>query len=139
MTKIDSVSPLRIAVIGTDTGVGKTHVVCALTAALRARGRRVWLHKPVACGGWADGHAEDARALLAQCGDDQLPTTICPNELPEPASPHLAAAAARVELSMSALQEQLAACISDDHDLVLITYELSRTFKSSASSSKFRS
>lgn len=83
-----------IAIIGSDTGVGKTLVTGLLAHALRATGRRVWLHKPVACGGWRDGTAEDARTLLAWRGDGQPAAGVCPRQFAEPASPHLAAAAA---------------------------------------------
>ena len=83
-----------LAIIGSDTGVGKTLVTGLLAQALRAAGRRVWLHKPVACGGWHAGTAEDGRTLLAWRGDGQPAATICPRQFPEPASPHLAAAAA---------------------------------------------
>ncbi len=36
-----------VVVLGTETGVGKTHVAAALAAAARARGRRVVARKPV--------------------------------------------------------------------------------------------
>lgn len=86
--------PLVLAVVGSDTGVGKTLITGLLVHALRAAGRRVWLHKPVACGGWHAGTAEDARTLQAWRGDGQPAASICPRQFPEPASPHLAAAAA---------------------------------------------
>lgn len=94
---------MRLAVIGTDTGVGKTRVVERLARALRARGQRVWLHKPIACGGWADGASEDGRRLRALGGDGQDPASICPHEFPEPASPHLAAAAAGRAVTLAEL------------------------------------
>ncbi len=86
-----------LALIGTDTGVGKTHVCLALAAGLRRLGHRVWLHKPVACGGWEgnpwpDGTAEDARALGAALSDGQPAETLCPRQYPAPIAPHLAAA-----------------------------------------------
>lgn len=93
----------RIAIIGTDTGVGKTLVTLLLAQGLRALGRRVWLHKPVACGGWDGTASEDGRALRAACGDGQDPATVCPREFPEPCSPHLAAQAAGVELRLEDL------------------------------------
>src|SRR5204862_4819175 len=40
----------RLFITGTDTGVGKTFVACALARALRARGLRVAVVKPVATG-----------------------------------------------------------------------------------------
>ncbi len=94
---------VRLAVIGTDTGVGKTAVTLLLAQGLRALGGRVWLHKPVACGGWAGGSSEDGRALRAACGDGQDPATVCPREFPEPCSPHLAARAAGVEVTLAAI------------------------------------
>ncbi|MBN8524522.1 MAG: dethiobiotin synthase [Planctomycetes bacterium] len=90
----------RLAVIGTDTGVGKSAVTLLLAQGLRALGRSVWLHKPVACGGWDGASSEDGRALRAACGDGQDPATVCPREFPEPCSPHLAAQAAGVALSL---------------------------------------
>jgi dethiobiotin synthetase len=93
----------RLAVVGTDTGVGKTHVTLLLARGLRALARRVWLHKPVACGGWDGRSSEDGRALRAACGDGQPPATVCPWEFPEACSPHLAAQAAGVELTTTAL------------------------------------
>src|SRR5271170_191190 len=55
--------PVRtaLAVIGTDTGVGKTRVLTLLVHGLRALGERVWIHKPVACGGFDGSTCEDGR------------------------------------------------------------------------------
>jgi dethiobiotin synthetase len=93
----------RLAVIGTDTGVGKTAVTLLLARGLRALGRSVWLHKPVACGGWDGASSEDGRALRAACGDGQNPATVCPLEFPEACSPHLAAEAAGAAVSLPGL------------------------------------
>jgi dethiobiotin synthetase len=93
----------RLAIVGTDTGVGKTVVTLLLARGLRALGRKVWLHKPVACGGWDGRSSEDGRALRAACGDGQKPATVCPREYPEPCSPHLAAQAAGVQQRMADL------------------------------------
>jgi dethiobiotin synthetase len=92
-----------LAVVGTDTGIGKTHVSVLLVRALRAAGRRVWIHKPIACGGWRDGTAEDGRALAALCGDGQPPETICPRQFPGDCAPHLAAAAAGARVTLDEL------------------------------------
>lgn len=115
---------MELAVIGTDTGVGKTYVTTLLAAALRAAGRRVWLHKPVACGGWLEapdgaGSAEDARALRAYCADGQDPASVCPLEFPEPCSPHLAAAACGVTVTAADLGRSVMACRGTYHDLLL--------------------
>jgi len=110
--------PLAIAVLGTDTGVGKTWVVHQLVAGLRAAGRRCWVHKPVACGGWDGITAEDGRALATLAGDGQDPASICPHQFPEPAAPHLAAAAAGQELHRAGLLAAVRA-LRGDHDLVV--------------------
>lgn len=81
-------------VTGTDTGVGKTLVSCALLHALRKHHARVVGMKPVAAGaiptatGWA---SEDALALRA-ASSLRVPAELDnPVLLPDPLSPHLAA------------------------------------------------
>jgi dethiobiotin synthetase len=77
-------------VTGTDTGVGKTFVACALAHALRAAGRRVGVVKPVETG--VEGEPEDARRLAA-AADDRVPLDeICPYRLRAPLAPSVAAA-----------------------------------------------
>ncbi len=113
---------LQVAVVGTDTGVGKTRVVELLVTGLRRLGRQVWVHKPIACGGWDGSSAEDARALEPLRGPGQSSQDLCPLQFPEPASPHLAARAAGVEVAWSALLANLERCrptASDPHDLVV--------------------
>jgi dethiobiotin synthetase len=115
-------APLLLAVIGSDTGVGKTLVTGLLAQALRAAGRRVWLHKPVACGGWRAGMAEDARALAAWRGDGQPAATLCPRQFREAASPHLAAAAAGEAVHLADLLAALDAVrpgARRQHDLLI--------------------
>ena len=84
-----------IFVTGTDTGVGKTLVSCALIFALKARGVDVMPMKPVAAGATRiDGRwiNEDSAALMAATGclasrhDD-----VTPILLREPIAPHIAA------------------------------------------------
>jgi dethiobiotin synthetase len=98
---------MQLAVTATDTGVGKTLVVGWLVQGLRARGRRVHVHKPVACGGWLDGQADDGRTLAGWCGDGQQRASVCPYQFPAPLSPHLAAAAAGSSLHMDQLLANL--------------------------------
>lgn len=98
--------------------MGKTRVTEALVRGLRTRGRRVWVHKPVACGDWDGTTAEDGRRLAALAGDGQAAASICRRQFAEPASPHLAARAAGVDLPLAALREDLAA-VQGGHDLVI--------------------
>ena len=84
-------------VVGTDTGVGKTHATCALLHALARRHARVCGMKPIAAGGvsTADGLSnEDSIAHRAASTVRVPPALDNPILLPEPLSPHLAAARA---------------------------------------------
>ncbi|HEY3186001.1 MAG TPA: ATP-dependent dethiobiotin synthetase BioD, partial [Solirubrobacteraceae bacterium] len=76
-------------VTGTDTGVGKTFVACALAAGLRARGRRVAVMKPVETG--VVGEPEDALRLRAAAGDPAGLDDVCPYRLRAPLAPSVAA------------------------------------------------
>lgn len=79
-------------VTGTDTGVGKTVVACALARALRARGRGVGVLKPCETGVGAEGPL-DALALRAAAGVDDALGEVCPERFALPAAPSVAAAA----------------------------------------------
>jgi len=77
-------------VTGTDTGVGKTVVACALVRALRAAGRDVGVMKPAETGVGPDGPL-DAQALRAAAGASDPLEEICPVQLALPAAPSVAA------------------------------------------------
>ncbi len=83
-------------VTGTDTGVGKTYVSCLLLKALAEVGVRALPFKPVAAGGeiGSDGqfYNEDGLALQQACAQSLPYALINPVLLPDPLSPHLAAA-----------------------------------------------
>jgi dethiobiotin synthetase len=84
-------------VVGTDTGIGKTHATCALLHALARRHARVCGMKPIAAGGvqTADGLSnEDSIAHRAASTIRVPPELDNPILLPEPLSPHIAAARA---------------------------------------------
>jgi len=63
---------MRVLVTGTDTGVGKTWVTCALALALGSAGRRVIAVKPIetGCAG-APGEREDGVLLAKATGQSQ--------------------------------------------------------------------
>jgi dethiobiotin synthetase len=86
-------------ITGTDTGVGKTLVSCALLQAFAARGKRVAGFKPVAAGCDEDGHNDDVRLLLASGNVQAGYDNINPYCFPQPIAPHLAArhAGARID------------------------------------------
>ncbi len=81
-------------VTGTDTGVGKTLIACALLHALARAGRRVIGMKPVAAGAvrGAQGLINDDVALLQAAGNVDAPLALVNPYCFEPAiAPHLAA------------------------------------------------
>jgi dethiobiotin synthetase len=82
---------LSYFITGTDTGVGKTLVSCALLHALAAQGRRVAGFKPVAAGCDKDGHNEDAVRLRAASTMELGYEQVNPYCLYEAIAPHIAA------------------------------------------------
>lgn len=76
-------------VTGTDTGVGKTFVACAIATALRSRGRRVGVLKPVETG--VESAPEDAMRLSAAADDRSPLDDVCPYRLRAPLAPDVAA------------------------------------------------
>ena len=94
--------PRGLFVTGTDTGVGKTVIACALAAWYRAQGCDVGVMKPVATGGrWhRDGGrsrwvSEDARRLARAAGARDPWTLVNPVCFREPIAPWAAARRAR--------------------------------------------
>jgi dethiobiotin synthetase len=84
-------------VVGTDTGVGKTHATCALLHALARRHARVCGMKPIAAGSMqtADGVSNEDSIAHRLASTVRVPPELDnPILLPEPLSPHLAAARA---------------------------------------------
>ena len=96
-----------IFITGTDTGVGKTRVSCALLYALSNRGLRVAALKPVASGaqqtaqGWRN---EDALQLQQGCNVPLSYEDINPYCLQPAIAPHLAAEQAGVSIELPRLQ-----------------------------------
>jgi dethiobiotin synthetase len=92
-------------VTGTDTGVGKTLVSCALLRAFARRGLRVAGFKPIAAGCDSDGLNDDAKALRA-CGNVASSyAEVNPYCLSRPVAPHLAAAACGVQIELARVVE----------------------------------
>jgi dethiobiotin synthetase len=75
-----------VFVTGTDTGVGKTVVACALVRGLRARGVAVAAMKPIETGVGAGGPA-DAIALRCAAGERDPLDDVCPVRFALPAAP----------------------------------------------------
>jgi dethiobiotin synthetase len=92
-----------IAIVGTGTGVGKTHVAAALLRHLRAGGQRVLGWKPVESGVPPGAEGEDERALREACG--VAAKTL---RLTAPLSPHLAARRQGLTIESAPLIAELA-------------------------------
>jgi dethiobiotin synthetase len=92
-----------IAITGTGTGVGKTHVACALVAGLRARGLRAVGWKPVESGVADDQPDSDEARLRIASGIAAAPTT----RFREPLSPHLAARRVGISIDGAAIRATL--------------------------------
>jgi dethiobiotin synthetase len=93
-----------VFVTGTDTGVGKTVVACALVRALRSRGLRVAVMKPVAAGSarTAEGLRNgDALALIEAAGQPAPYALVNPYCFEPAVSPHIAAEDLKIEVDIS--------------------------------------
>ena len=96
--------PQSYFVTGTDTGIGKTIVSCALLSAYSARGNAVIGMKPVltgrVCGEWADVKAIVAASSVAAPMEWVNPYAFIP-----PVSPHLAAKQAGMEIDIETIRQ----------------------------------
>jgi dethiobiotin synthetase len=88
-------------ITGTDTGVGKTLVSCALLHAFAARDMRAVGFKPVAAGCDEDEHNDDAKALRAASAIQVTYGQVNPYCFRHAVAPHIAAfnSGVRIELS----------------------------------------
>jgi len=87
-------------ITGTDTGVGKTLIGCALLQSHAAQGRRVAGFKPVAAGVDADGMNDDAKALLAASNIHLNYEQVNPYCLHEAIAPHIAAKREKIHIEL---------------------------------------
>jgi dethiobiotin synthetase len=96
-----------IFVTGTDTGVGKTVIACALVRALRQCGWRVAVMKPVASGArdTPDGlRNDDALALIEAAASPAPYAEVNPYCFEPPVSPHIAAKEAGKQVDVSTIR-----------------------------------
>ncbi|HET8899988.1 MAG TPA: dethiobiotin synthase [Rhodanobacteraceae bacterium] len=111
-----------VFIAGTDTGIGKTFVACALLHAVRAQNRRASGMKPVASGCESTAHGlrnEDALALIAASDPAPNYTSCNPFAFVEPISPHLAAAAMGAEVRMTPIATAYAR-LAEQADAVVV-------------------
>ena len=94
-------------VTGTDTGVGKTVVACALARAFAAAGERVAVMKPIASGAdhTPDGlRNADAQALLRAASVPLTYAQVNPYCFEPPISPHIAAEEAGIKIDIGMIE-----------------------------------
>ena len=116
--------PTRLGVTGTDTGIGKTVVSCALAARARQLGLRVAAMKPIESGVVErrvpeSGLSSDADRLRAACGSTLPMSVVRPYVLEEPLAPMIAAARTGVQIDIAVLDAALAQ-VEQDADVVLV-------------------
>ena len=111
-----------IFVTGTDTGIGKTAVSCALLRMFKQRGLNVQGMKPVASGcELIDGvwKNDDALALMQACESSVEYGLVNPYALPEATAPQIAAHSAGITLGLAPIQMAYH-CLSAEADSVLV-------------------
>ena len=96
-----------IFITGTDTGVGKTVVAAGLALALRARGVKVGVMKPVATGcHGADGRliSPDA-AYLLEAAENEFPKLTSPSRFRHPLAPNVASMIEKREVDLDEIRD----------------------------------
>lgn len=91
-------------VTGTDTGIGKTTISCALLHAFAAQGKKVVGMKPIAAGS-ESGRWLDVELLLAASNVNVGRQQINPYAFDPPISPHIAAQQAGTEIGLPVIQQ----------------------------------
>ncbi len=94
---------IRLGITGTDTGVGKTIVGCAIANGLRRRNLRVAAMKPIETGVAMDDDTRDG-ARLARAAGGLLPLSVlAPLTFPDPLAPLAAARRVGANLDLTLL------------------------------------
>jgi len=106
------VSARGLFITGTDTGVGKTVIACALVRSFAARGERVGVMKPIASGAQRTREGlrnEDAVALLAAATVPLAYARVNPYCFEPAISPHIAAKEAKIDIDLGTIATEYAA------------------------------
>lgn len=109
-------------ITGTDTGVGKTFVTCALLHTLKQQGVAAIGMKPVAAGGEMSPEGllnDDVEALRSASGVALTSEDLCCYLLPEPVAPHIAARHEDVEIDLDVIRQRFDQLI-DVAEVVLV-------------------
>jgi dethiobiotin synthetase len=117
---LHELSHSRYFITGTDTGIGKTFVTCALLRALQQQGKTAIGIKPILTG---TENAEDSDTLLLMQHHNSKPlpeSMITPFSFPLATSPHIAAAKVQQTIQAAAVVKACQPALSQDVDMVLI-------------------
>lgn len=101
-------------VAGTDTAAGKTMVAAGLASALRLKGIKTAVMKPISCGG-----AEDALFLMRAAGMNAPLSLVNPIALKEPLSPNVAARTEKVKIDLIKIDQALNS-LKKDFEVVVV-------------------
>lgn len=93
-----------IFVTGTDTGVGKTYIACALARALKAAGISTGVLKAI-----STGDREDAKKLIAAAGVDDSLETVNPLFMKYPLAPMMASRMSGEKIDLAPIWKSYAA------------------------------
>lgn len=107
-----------VFVTGTDTGVGKTVVGCAIAEGLRRRGMDVGVMKPIETGVGVQGPL-DAIALAEAAGVEDPLELVCPQRFELPAAPSVAAAREGAGVDLFAIRRAYVA-LRERHAFLLV-------------------
>ena len=106
----------NLFIIGTDTGIGKTHVTGLLLAELRRLGIRAAAMKPIACG--RDGR-RDAETYAALMNHEQPLDILNPVYLRHPLAPSVAAKLEKKQISLAAIRTSYR-LLAAEYSIVLV-------------------
>lgn len=105
-------------ITGTDTGVGKTTVSCALLHAFAAQGKKAVGMKPVAAGS-ENGQWPDVEQLIAASNIRAAREHVNPYAFDPPVAPHIAAQQAGVEIDLAVIQRAYQT-LGNQADIVIV-------------------
>lgn len=96
-----------IFVTGTDTGVGKTLVSAGLALALKARGMKVGVMKPVAtgCHGTEKRLVPPDAVYLFEAAENEYPSLTSPSRFRNPLAPNVAAVLEKKEVNLDNIRK----------------------------------
>ena len=110
-------------ITGTDTGVGKTHIACAIVRELKAAGHRVGVFKPACSGAMIDTaghpHWDDVDRLREALGQSVSDDQLCPQRFLAPLAPPVAARKERRTVDLVAIERGLNAWQANS-DIIIV-------------------